>query len=684
MSLRVRIISIVCVLIVLLVGSSVLFQIYETNKLSDKTNGLVSEMTEVSEESVRQNLNTLTKDISTQVRLLEEQVNQTMLNAAYTLQQFDAKQELSNENVREIAELIRVEDAMLTDTTGFITHTTEDEYVDMNLFSMNEEHREVMRDDMEFYVTPLIIKSQTGEIYKFLSIGREEGQGVVEVGQEVGVFESLLADYIENNDSLEALYLVDSANTVLAESLQDSQESMWNKGESIENSYIEKAHSEGEPVLLMEGQAAEMFYPVSIDGSVPYVLYAKIDTEPYFLNATMANESLQEVQSELMSNVFTTIMVTSVLTVILLLGLALYLQRRLKPIAIISEHAEKIASGDLTEEKLEIKSNDEIGNLANSFNKMSSQLRVMIHQVADHAETVAASSEQLSTSAEQMTVVTEQIAHTTEEVAAGKDKQLSSVQQTAETVEQMAESVEQIADSAESVKTSAVRTTAKAKEGRGSIEVAVTQMNSINQTVNDTSTVLQALDKHAGHIGKITKVITEIADQTNLLALNAAIEAARAGEHGKGFAVVAAEVRKLAEQSSNSANQISNLLLTIQSETKNAVTSMEKVTEEVGEGIEIVDNTGHRFDEIEQGIEEVFTKIQAVTSLVTSLSIGTDKMFSTMTIVKEVAIETAAGTENVSAATEEQVASMQDITSSASSLSSMAEELQRLIRTFKV
>ncbi|GAE26541.1 methyl-accepting chemotaxis protein [Halalkalibacter wakoensis JCM 9140] len=686
MSLKSRIIGIVCVLIVILVGSAVLVQIYETNKLSEETETLLVEMNEGSEESVRQTLQTLTSDISNQVHLLEEQINDTMLNAAYTLQQYDSKQELTNDDIRMISDLIKVEDAMLTDTSGFITHTTDDAYVDLNLFAMNEAHREVMSDDTEFYVSPLIIKSQTGEIFKFLSTAREDGRGVIEVGLEVGVFENLLRNYLENNQSLEALYLVDSTNIVLAESLQNNQESVWTKGETIENSVIEQVSSDATPMLFMEkeSQTAEMYYPVLAAGEVQYVLYAKIDTEPYFLQAMIANQALENVRDGLMSNVYSFIIMTVIITAILILVLMFLLQRKLQPLTVISEHAENIAAGDFTQQALNIKSNDEIGKLAQSFNKMSSQLRSMIHQVADHTQTVASSSEQLSTSAEQMTLVTEQIAQTIEEVAAGKDKQLSSVQQTAETVEQMAGSVEQIALSADSVTSSAAHATKKAGEGGKSIQIAVEQMNSMNQIVTHTSKVIQGLDEHAGHIGKITKVITEIAEQTNLLALNAAIEAARAGEHGKGFAVVAAEVRKLAEQSSQSANQISDLLLTIQSETKNAVASMGQVTEEVSGGIDVVNDTGHRFEEIEQAIDEVVRKIKEVTSSVATLSDGTNQLMDAMTVVKDVAVETAAGSQNVSAATEEQVASMQDITSSSSSLSNMAEELQQLIRTFKV
>jgi methyl-accepting chemotaxis protein len=115
-------------------------------------------------------------------------------------------------------------------------------------------------------------------------------------------------------------------------------------------------------------------------------------------------------------------------------------------------------------------------------------------------------------------------------------------------------------------------------------------MRLIHDTVQDLSKVIRGLGERSKEIGEIVAVITKISSQTNLLALNAAIEAARAGEHGRGFAVVADEVRKLAEQSAQSAQQISELITHIQKETLNAVQSMDQATKEVQSGLDVVDS----------------------------------------------------------------------------------------------
>ncbi|MGG3924565.1 methyl-accepting chemotaxis protein [Metabacillus fastidiosus] len=287
----------------------------------------------------------------------------------------------------------------------------------------------------------------------------------------------------------------------------------------------------------------------------------------------------------------------------------------------------KAEEGDFTA-KADYHSKDEIGQLMESFNNMITGLRAIISTVSETSELVAASSEELSASAEQSTKATEHISSTIQELAAGSEHQMHS---SAETVEMSI-------------------------EGKKSLNKVMLQMNSINESVMGLGNSIKGLSDRSTEIGRINEVITAIAAQTNLLALNAAIEAARAAEHGKGFAVVADEVRKLAEQSANSAEQITNLIQMIQHETNQTLRSMDSATKEVEAGLAVVEEAGASFDEI-------------------ATSINT---------VKNIAEESAASNQNVSAATEEQLASMEEIQTSSSTLANMSEDLQNLIRKFKI
>ncbi|MCP3760988.1 methyl-accepting chemotaxis protein [Domibacillus sp. A3M-37] len=399
-------------------------------------------------------------------------------------------------------------------------------------------------------------------------------------------------------------------------------------------------------------------------------------------NNTTAQElrNASEKQAVQASRLSTILAVVSILIFIFLsVLLTRMITKPLKEMQSLMSQAEK---GDLTVSG-RYKSRDELGQLTTSFNKMTDGLRTVIRQVSETAEQVAASSEELNANAEETSKATELIASTMEGMATGSDQQLQQVSRTSETVYELSSGVQQIAQSAQQVAETAADASEKATVGNKSIHEAVSQMQSINKTVSGLSTVIQGLGYRSDEIGQIIDSITSIAAQTNLLALNAAIEAARAGEHGRGFAVVADEVRKLAEESARSANQIGDLIAAIQTETNSVVQSMETATTEVSQGIDVVNAAGGTFAQINQSINDVTTQIQEVSAAVQKMANGTNQIVQNMSVINDISETAAAGTQNVSAASEEQMASMEEISSSAESLSQMATELQRLTQQFK-
>ncbi|WP_018130546.1 methyl-accepting chemotaxis protein [Effusibacillus pohliae] len=377
------------------------------------------------------------------------------------------------------------------------------------------------------------------------------------------------------------------------------------------------------------------------------------------------------------------LLVVAISTLIGALLVYLIIRSVTQPLKKLIEASDRISQGDLTR-RIEVRSKDELGQLGESFNKMADSLRSVLTEVGETAIQLAASSEELTASAEQTSKATEQIASTIQEVALGTEQQVHHVKESAKAVNEMSAGVRQIATNAQNVSATAMRASEISAEGGQAIQTAVRQMNSIHLTVNGLAQSVKELGNRSQEIGKIVEVITGIAEQTNLLALNAAIEAARAGEHGRGFAVVADEVRKLAEQSAQSAQQIGELIQTIQAETDKAVQSMETATQAVAAGIGVVDQAGRSFDEIQRAVNEVAEQIQEGSAAAQQISAGTGQVVQAIETISEVTETTAAGTQNVSAAAEEQLASMQEITASAATLAKMAEELQSLVQTFKV
>ena len=273
----------------------------------------------------------------------------------------------------------------------------------------------------------------------------------------------------------------------------------------------------------------------------------------------------------------------------------LFIRSIMKPINDLKEHAITISKGDLTR-TIKVKSNDEIGQLGRAFNEMLENLRNLVNKVNLNATQVAASAQELTAGAEQTTDATEQVSHAIQEVASSSEKQTSGVEETAKALDEIAHGVTLITDSSIKVSDLSRHTMNQAEIGGKVVSDTVNQMKSISDSVTESNAMIESLNERSKEVSTILNVITAIAEQTNLLSLNAAIEAARAGEHGRGFSVVAEEVRKLAEQSQQSAKEIDVIVQRIQKETENAVQKMAEVNEDVNTGVQISNEAIEKFN----------------------------------------------------------------------------------------
>lgn len=342
-----------------------------------------------------------------------------------------------------------------------------------------------------------------------------------------------------------------------------------------------------------------------------------------------------------------------------------------------------LAEGDLTH-PIQIKSSDELGQMGEHYNQALSHLNQMFYTIRSSSEQVAASAEELSASAEQTSSSVAEVAGSIQDVAANNNEQNNYTSQMKTSTSAIYQRMEQITTNIENVKNSSAQTTMLAQDGTDDVKRAIEQMNEIHSTVQQTAQSIDQLDNKSRKIEEIVGLINSIAEQTNLLALNAAIEAARAGEHGKGFAVVADEVRKLAEQSSKASGDIKDLIHEIQNEISTSVSVMKSSTESTQSGIHVVEQTGQSFHQIYDAIGHMTKHTEEVYHSIVHILKEVDQMKNVVDAVNELAVTNDEKAQNVSAATEEQAAMVQEMTASSEALAQIATDLQLELAKFKL
>ena len=361
-----------------------------------------------------------------------------------------------------------------------------------------------------------------------------------------------------------------------------------------------------------------------------------------------------------------------------------------RPVTRLAVASNYIAQGDLAlkaDDFLTSSSNnnkDELSILIQSFSSMRSNLRDLIKHVAISSHTLAASSEELTASAEQSSLAANSVATAMIDIASSVEDQQRSLQMVVSSAEERMTAIDIIDSKASIARDSCHWAVTKASEGGQAIDKAIQQMITIENTVNKSSQVVTKLGERSREIGQIVDAISGIAAQTNLLALNAAIEAARAGEQGRGFAVVADEVRKLAEQSQNAAKQISLLINEIQTDTGNAVLTMQNGTREVTLGSNVINSAGATFNEIVSRVDDVNNQVQSITIAIDDLKAGNHHIIQAMKKLEGIGMNEASQAQSVSAATEEQSATMEEMASSSQVLANLAEELQQAVQKFQL
>ncbi|VVQ03654.1 hypothetical protein PS925_02558 [Pseudomonas fluorescens] len=386
---------------------------------------------------------------------------------------------------------------------------------------------------------------------------------------------------------------------------------------------------------------AEDFYSVS----VPF------DGGPWAVVASMPKAEIRAVTW----SVGTQLAIGSLLAMLLAVGSVVWLLRsKLAPLSDLVRQAEALGAGDLSV-RLNVSSNDEIGQLSRAFNQMSQALSTMVEHIRRASEEVNSRAQALS--------------GLSGGAYDGMEQQSGEITSMAGAVEEFSATSLDIADNMGATQRLAQENAQQTQIGRSSMEEASSSLEQIAGALNSTATVINTLGQRSQEIGGIVGVITSIAEQTNLLALNAAIEAARAGEQGRGFAVVADEVRSLASRTRQATDEISSMIHSIQQETGNAISTMEQGNVLMQEGLSRNANVASALARIDEQSRSAGQQFAAITT-------ATQEQSSTATLL-------SSNLQSIALANSEQREVVSNLAVTAKELEKLAADLRSEVDRFR-
>ncbi|WP_163182418.1 methyl-accepting chemotaxis protein TlpC [Bacillus subtilis] len=443
-----------------------------------------------------------------------------------------------------------------------------------------------------------------------------------------------------------------------------------------------QASSEVIAAVLKKGK--RFYGQADVAGSSYQTAYMPLKDQNGNIIGMLYTGANQSILASLTQSLFTQFAIVLVIVIMVSVILVLVFTRKInKRLNALKSAFESAGNGDMTIEVSD-KTGDELSELSVYYNKMRMKLNDTIQTVQQSALQLASASQQLSAGAEETNQASEKITEAVQQIANGAQDQITRIENSESSLKQASADIRDISANTAAIADKGQIAQSKADIGQKEIANVQAQMDAIHQSIQKSGEIIHQLDGRSKQIEQILSVITQIADQTNLLALNAAIEAARAGEQGKGFAVVADEVRKLAEESQQSAGQISKLIIEIQKDMNRSARSVEHVKTEAAEGVTMIQRTRDAFKEIAAATGEISAEISDLSASVTNISASAHQINDSFAANTADIKESTKNTRQAAALTEEQFAAMEEITAASETLSQLAEELTGIISQFKM
>lgn len=339
--------------------------------------------------------------------------------------------------------------------------------------------------------------------------------------------------------------------------------------------------------------------------------------------------------------------------------------------------------GDLTR-KLKIAGNDELGDLTKYFNLFVTKIHDLIFKVKENTDSITTASNNLASVVEEMSSASQGVTTTIQDIAEGTGNQSSNLNHIKGILDNFSHQLDNMVLRIDEVNKNSEASRGMVDQGRQKMDVLTDSVNSMNSTFGVYATKISNLGNNLKQINEITDVMNGIADQTNLLALNASIEAARAGEAGKGFAVVAEEIRKLAEESKKSAENINSIITTVSDETKEIVSTTSSMDEKLTDQVAVIENAIDSFQKIDESIDMALPKIKEINIIAINIDKEKNEILEKIIDVSDSAEKSSASSEEIAASSEEMNASAEEVDATAQVLKKMTDDLTEQVNMFKL
>ncbi|MCU4912463.1 methyl-accepting chemotaxis protein, partial [Bacillus cereus] len=542
--------------------------------------------------------------------------------------------------------------------------------VAINSINKIKHDTEVVVDDYQYSAILLegMLRTQNSLEYNLLELITASQN---EVANKEGIIDNIEKD-LKKYDSLLKEY-DDGFN--LSKQEDELFQKMKKSLPSYKDTYkklFEKAKATNEPQMVNEFQKELKPKGIELAG------YA-VDLESYVSN--LADQVFKDSQKMIDRSVITFIILVVVTTIVICIVSYIISKLIVAPLQTVSRMMERAKEGDLTVHG-EYTAKDELGILVSNFNEMIAGLRTNMQEVENniqllfqHADGVVSASEVSSSAAKKITM-------DIEEVANGAESQMQAMEQTAGAMEELTQGMQSIVNTSSSVNELSAQSALDAESGNKLMKQMIQQMDTIQNSVHSGVKQVETMKEQSEEIVKIIDVMQGITSQINLLALNAAIEAARAGESGRGFAIVADEVRKLAEQSSDSAKQIENLITQVMGTTNHTVHMMGKVDNEVQAGTQVVMHTEKVFGTITEKVQQVSEQIQTVSMSTDEIAASSEEISASAEDMAQISQRSSDRTDRVKESIQQQEKSVQEISVSIEHMHNAAGKLKQIVAQF--